>query len=176
MKNASLRGLAVLALLVLAPCARAISYQYTFTQAGYPEGAYVAGSLYVNDLNGDGVVVEDGPYGDSIGGHMRLIGHPVYNGLTVGFFTGSFNLFTLSFNASGDSVEYFGGRMYMVDGFIDNGRGGFADLPGGSQITSSSPVVLQRVPDALPVTGALMAMLLLLHFRAGSAIRLRSAR
>lgn len=141
-----LRGLAALCLLAFAPCAQAVVHHFTFTQSGYPRGAYVTGSLFLNDANGDGVISDDGFLGDSLGGHMRLIGHPIHPDLTVPFYAGFFNLQTLDFGVHGDAPSYPDFNR-LIGAFLTPSRGGFSNLRDSSPIYSDDRVMLQRVPD-----------------------------
>jgi hypothetical protein len=154
-------SLAAIALMAVAPCAQALSHHFTFTQAGYELGAHVEGSLYLQDFNNDGMISDDGPLGDSLGGHMQLIGHPAFPNLLVTLYGGSFDLKTWAFNVHGDSPAPWNPSL-LIDGFLTNFGGGFSDLPAPTySLSSSAPVILQRVPDELPGATALLATLVL---------------
>ncbi len=156
----TVRGLAVLALLVLAPCARAVSLiTYTFAQP-YADGAYMTGWLNLYDANGDGIIVHD--RGDTLVGAMALIGHQTIPNVGASLFRGTFNLSALSFSAGGGDSP---GSVYNA--FVSSsGNSGFG-INGYGNISSSQPITLVRVPDALPVAASLLVMLLgLIHFKA----------
>lgn len=158
------RGLAALCLLALAPCARAVVHQFTFTQGGYEFGAHVEGTIYLRDDNNDGFV-SSGPgamSGETIGGYMRLIGHPIYSGLAVGFYGGRFNLQTLDFMVYGDNPYTPDEPTRLLDGFMTPTRGGFSNIRDYGPIYSNEPIVLQRVPDGGATFAMLGAALLLL--------------
>ena len=160
----ALRGLAALCLLALAPCARAVVHQFTFTQGGYEFGAHVEGTIYLRDDNNDGFVSSGPgmPYGEAIGGVMRLVGHPIYPWLAVAFYGGWFDLQTLNFMVHGDNFYTDDEPSRLLDGFMTPTQGGFSNIRAYGVIYSNEPIVLMRVTDAGATAAMLGGALLLL--------------
>ncbi len=164
MPNA-LRALAALCLLSLAPCARAITNHYfTFTQGGYEFGARVEGSLYLRDENDDGMILDDGPLGDSLGGHMTLIGHPTYEWLFVSFYAGWSDIRGLGFSVRGDSPWCVAPQI-LIRGYLTPSSSSFSGLPGGVELSSNERVIMQRVPDNLPLGYILLLLVAMVVHR-----------
>jgi hypothetical protein len=171
-----LRGLAVLALLLLAPCALAVTippyqkHSFKFVQYGYDQGAYVTGQFDAFDSNGDGII--SWPYDftyqrpEFILGIVTLVGHPSI-WLSIGLYEGGINTNTMEFSIAGDDSYYFGGEFYpgvvwWATRHSSFGEmGAFGNLPEYFPILSSrEPLIITRVPDTMPTAIALGISLL----------------